>query len=122
MNKLRHVQSPAMMLTRFGASGFVHVGEKVNGGGSGSDPDLAAKRWGMEGATREKVWLSNRSCAFLQRATTTSHHAANMKTQWKDIPVVPTSQEFLDIVLSRTQRRLPTQVRLRAQHGGGAKY
>lgn len=24
------------------------------------------------------------------------------KTQWKDIPVVPTSQEFLDIVLSRT--------------------
>ncbi|KAL5413624.1 Nucleolar GTP-binding protein 1 [Paraphaeosphaeria minitans] len=33
------------------------------------------------------------------------------KTQWKDIPVVPTSQEFLDIVLSRTQRRLPTQIR-----------
>jgi hypothetical protein len=30
---------------------------------------------------------------------------ANMKTQWKDIPAVPTSQEFLDIVLSRTQRR-----------------
>jgi GTP1/Obg family GTP-binding protein len=25
-----------------------------------------------------------------------------MKTQWKDIPAVPTSQEFLDIVLSRT--------------------
>ncbi|KAF2714204.1 nucleolar GTP-binding protein 1 [Pleomassaria siparia CBS 279.74] len=34
-----------------------------------------------------------------------------MKTQWKEIPVVPTSQEFLDIVLSRTQRRLPTQIR-----------
>ncbi|KAF2727780.1 nucleolar GTP-binding protein 1 [Polyplosphaeria fusca] len=34
-----------------------------------------------------------------------------MKTQWKDIPVVPSSQEFLDIVLSRTQRRLPTQIR-----------
>ncbi|PVI04516.1 nucleolar GTP-binding protein 1 [Periconia macrospinosa] len=33
------------------------------------------------------------------------------KTTWKDIPVVPTSQEFLDIVLSRTQRRLPTQIR-----------
>jgi nucleolar GTP-binding protein len=33
------------------------------------------------------------------------------KTQWKEIPVVPTSQEFLDIVLSRTQRRLPTQIR-----------
>ncbi|OCK76103.1 nucleolar GTP-binding protein-like protein [Lepidopterella palustris CBS 459.81] len=34
-----------------------------------------------------------------------------MKTTWKDIPVVPTSAEFLDIVLSRTQRRLPTQIR-----------
>ncbi|KAH9868866.1 Nucleolar GTP-binding protein 1 [Plenodomus biglobosus] len=41
-----------------------------------------------------------------------------MKTQWKDIPAVPTSQEFLDIVLSRTrtrnsgaERRLPTQIR-----------
>jgi len=32
-------------------------------------------------------------------------------TQWKDIPPVPTTQEFLDIVLSRTQRRLPTQIR-----------
>ena len=36
---------------------------------------------------------------------------AKMKTTWKDIPPVPTSQEFLDIVLSRTQRRLPTQIR-----------
>ncbi|KAI0020570.1 nucleolar GTP-binding protein [Xylariomycetidae sp. FL0641] len=34
-----------------------------------------------------------------------------MKTTWKDIPPVPNSQEFLDIVLSRTQRRLPTQIR-----------
>ena len=34
-----------------------------------------------------------------------------MKTTWKDIQPVPTSQEFLDIVLSRTQRRLPTQIR-----------
>ncbi|KAL1883801.1 hypothetical protein VTK73DRAFT_8337 [Phialemonium thermophilum] len=33
------------------------------------------------------------------------------KTTWKDIPPVPTSQEFLDIVLSRTQRKLPTQIR-----------
>ncbi|ROW14582.1 hypothetical protein VPNG_03241 [Cytospora leucostoma] len=33
------------------------------------------------------------------------------QTQWKDIPPVPDSQEFLDIVLSRTQRRLPTQIR-----------
>jgi nucleolar GTP-binding protein len=30
---------------------------------------------------------------------------------WKNIAPVPTSQEFLDIVLSRTQRRLPTQIR-----------
>ncbi|KAM4056820.1 nucleolar GTP-binding protein [Hirsutella rhossiliensis] len=34
-----------------------------------------------------------------------------MKTTWKDIPPVPTQQEFLDIVLSRTQRKLPTQIR-----------
>ena len=34
-----------------------------------------------------------------------------MRTTWKDIAPVPTSQEFLDIVLSRTQRRLPTQIR-----------
>ncbi|KAH0497064.1 hypothetical protein TgHK011_004398 [Trichoderma gracile] len=34
-----------------------------------------------------------------------------MKTTWKDIPPVPTHQEFLDIVLSRTQRKLPTQIR-----------
>ncbi|GAB7355879.1 hypothetical protein MBLNU459_g6533t1 [Dothideomycetes sp. NU459] len=34
-----------------------------------------------------------------------------MKVTWKDIAPVPTSQEFLDIVLSRTQRRLPTQIR-----------
>ena len=29
----------------------------------------------------------------------------------QDIPPVPTSQEFIDIALSRTQRRLPTQIR-----------
>ncbi|OQE38265.1 hypothetical protein PENCOP_c008G04404 [Penicillium coprophilum] len=34
-----------------------------------------------------------------------------MKTTWKDIAPVPTHQEFLDIVLSRTQRQLPTQIR-----------
>lgn len=37
--------------------------------------------------------------------------ADKMKTTWKEIAPVPTSQEFLDIVLSRTQRRLPTQIR-----------
>ena len=36
---------------------------------------------------------------------------ATMKTTWKEIAPVPSSQEFLDIVLSRTQRRLPTQIR-----------
>ncbi|KAK1779135.1 P-loop containing nucleoside triphosphate hydrolase protein [Copromyces sp. CBS 386.78] len=30
---------------------------------------------------------------------------------WKDIAPVPTAQEFIDIILSRTQRRLPTQIR-----------
>lgn len=34
-----------------------------------------------------------------------------MQLTWKSIATVPTSQEFLDIVLSRTQRRLPTQIR-----------
>ncbi|KAG8531694.1 Nucleolar GTP-binding protein 1 [Bacidia gigantensis] len=34
-----------------------------------------------------------------------------MKTTWKDIAPVPSNQEFLDVVLSRTQRRLPTQIR-----------
>lgn len=34
-----------------------------------------------------------------------------MKTSWKDIPPVPTDKEFVDIVLSSTQRRLPTQIR-----------
>ncbi|KAJ5232408.1 Nucleolar GTP-binding protein 1 [Penicillium chermesinum] len=34
-----------------------------------------------------------------------------MKTTWKDIAPVPSSSEFLDIVLSRTQRQLPTQIR-----------
>ncbi|RPB22988.1 P-loop containing nucleoside triphosphate hydrolase protein [Terfezia boudieri ATCC MYA-4762] len=33
------------------------------------------------------------------------------KQTWKSIAPVPTSQEFLDIVLSRTQRKLPTQIR-----------
>ena len=39
------------------------------------------------------------------------HPLPKMKTTWKDIPPVPTQQEFLDIVLSRTQRKLPTQIR-----------
>ncbi|KAJ6172065.1 Nucleolar GTP-binding protein 1 [Penicillium chermesinum] len=34
-----------------------------------------------------------------------------MKTTWKDIAPVPSSSELLDIVLSRTQRQLPTQIR-----------
>ena len=67
---------------------------------------------GAEGATQKVLGYRYRFLHFFaERGTTTSHAAAKMKTQWKDIPVVPTSQEFLDIVLSRTQRRLPTQVR-----------
>ncbi|MDI1488760.1 MAG: Nucleolar GTP-binding protein 1 [Ramalina farinacea] len=34
-----------------------------------------------------------------------------MKTTWKEIAPVPNHQDFLDVVLSRTQRRLPTQIR-----------
>lgn len=34
-----------------------------------------------------------------------------MRTSWKDIPPVPTQEEFVDIILSSTQRRLPTQIR-----------
>lgn len=34
-----------------------------------------------------------------------------MRTAWRDIAPVPKSADFLDIVLSRTQRRLPTQIR-----------
>jgi hypothetical protein len=52
-------------------------------------------------------------CRYRYGSSPSTHPppTANMKTTWKDIPVVPTSQEFLDIVLSRTQRRLPTQIR-----------
>ncbi|AEO67004.1 uncharacterized protein THITE_66333 [Thermothielavioides terrestris NRRL 8126] len=42
---------------------------------------------------------------------------------WKDIPPVPTAQEFIDIVLSRTQRRLPTQIsRIRAFYTRKVKF
>ncbi|ROT38608.1 nucleolar GTP-binding protein 1 [Sodiomyces alkalinus F11] len=34
-----------------------------------------------------------------------------MKTQWKDIPAIPNHQQMTDIVLSSTQRKLPTQIR-----------
>merc|ERR1711939_701602 len=44
-------------------------------------------------------------------SATTPRSVGKMKTTWKDIAPVPTSQEFIDIVLSRTQRRLPTQIR-----------
>lgn len=48
---------------------------------------------------------------FAKRITLETSPSSNMKTTWKDIAPVPNSQEFLDIVLSRTQRRLPTQIR-----------
>ncbi|KAK9474269.1 P-loop containing nucleoside triphosphate hydrolase protein [Dipodascopsis tothii] len=34
-----------------------------------------------------------------------------MKVTWKDIPTVPNSTEFLDVVLNRTQRKTPTVIR-----------
>lgn len=33
------------------------------------------------------------------------------QSSWKDIPVVPNSTEFLDVVLNRTQRKTPTVIR-----------
>lgn len=62
----------------------------------------------------ESRWpSSSRVNLYLTTAhlTLTTYTTAAMKTTWKDIAPVPTSQEFLDIVLSRTQRRLPTQIR-----------
>lgn len=34
-----------------------------------------------------------------------------MQLTWKDIPVIPNSNEFLDVVLNRTQRKTPTVIR-----------
>lgn len=48
---------------------------------------------------------------FQHISSTASYRTIKMKTSWKDIPPCPNSQEFLDIVLSRTQRGLPTQIR-----------
>lgn len=58
--------------------------------------------------------LPTQKCVSWRRRTRRHHIctcSATMKTTWKEIPPVPTSQEFLDVVLSRTQRRLPTQIR-----------
>ena len=34
-----------------------------------------------------------------------------MQLTWKDIPVIPNANEFLDVVLNRTQRKTPTVIR-----------
>lgn len=34
-----------------------------------------------------------------------------MQLTWKDIPVIPNSNEFLDVILNRTQRKTPTVIR-----------
>jgi hypothetical protein len=47
-------------------------------------------------------FLTTHRSALLQPQQQQQPAVATMKTQWKDIPAVPTSQEFLDIVLSRT--------------------
>lgn len=52
--------------------------------------------------SNNKSKISTRSASF---------SVAKMKTTWKEIAPVPNHQEFLDVVLSRTQRRLPTQIR-----------
>lgn len=37
--------------------------------------------------------------------------STNQTVRWKDIPKVPTTNELIDIVLSATHRKLPTQIR-----------
>jgi GTP1/Obg family GTP-binding protein len=57
----------------------------------------------------------NKKSSRLPRSLSASPGIQTLKmttrVSFKDIPPVPTSQEFLDIVLSGTQRRLPTQIR-----------
>ena len=55
--------------------------------------------------------ISSSTFGFREFRESFNNNSPTMKTTWKDIQPVPTSQEFLDIVLSRTQRRLPTQIR-----------
>jgi hypothetical protein len=59
---------------------------------------------------RLPVCLSIYQCIYLHNIVW-REEVAIMKTTWKEIAPVPTSQEFIDIVLSRTQRKLPTQIR-----------
>jgi hypothetical protein len=66
-----------------------------------------------------KIYIGKKAEAEVLRSSSTetfryipfAHPTFKMKTTWKDIAPVPNSTEFLDIVLSRTQRRLPTQIR-----------
>lgn len=82
------------------------------GGGSGAGPErkrrsasgtLSAESWQAQDKISGYRLIAADHSAHSHNTTPHTSVAANMsKTQWKDIPVVPTSQEFLDIVLSRT--------------------
>ena len=54
---------------------------------------------------------------FFKRILHNYHHynhqqlQIEMQLSWKDIPPVPTSNDMLDIVLNRTQRKTPTVIR-----------
>lgn len=45
------------------------------------------------------------------RGVKSSPNLLLMPTRWKDIPTIPNHQQMTDIVLSSTQRKLPTQIR-----------
>ncbi|KAI4100847.1 MAG: hypothetical protein LQ339_005350 [Xanthoria mediterranea] len=98
------IQPPSLAIQSQGKSSRNRV-KLPNPAGLGIAPQtfLQTKLWEEEGSRS----VAKVPTQFRQTSITT----AGMKTTWKEIQPVPTSQEFLDIVLSRTQRRLPTQIR-----------
>ena len=75
------------------------------------DNDLCISAEPHRGSLPRKLSHTNQIAATPFRQNLVATASASMKTTWKEIAPVPTTQEFLDIVLSRTQRRLPTQIR-----------
>ncbi|KAI4228459.1 MAG: hypothetical protein L6R36_001650 [Xanthoria steineri] len=98
------IQPPSLALQSQGKSSRSRV-KLPNPAGLGVAPQTFLQTKLREEESSRSV--AKVSTQFRQPSITT----AGMKTTWKEIQPVPTSQEFLDIVLSRTQRRLPTQIR-----------
>ncbi|KAL8662893.1 MAG: hypothetical protein Q9202_004315 [Teloschistes flavicans] len=96
--------------------GTTPAAAQAQGQQTSSDPPFAAadiaKLMELYGVSREEaISALELGGGNVDVAAVGGHAFAIMKTTWKEIQPVPTSQEFLDIVLSRTQRRLPTQIR-----------